>query len=148
MEKRAIGICFMQNLAQVCGPTDHWTPPTCSLMLSEADPSDYQKSSVIAEEYSLFPSASPDYGFLGLRSSPAASRAGGQSGTEEEDDCCDSSETVNRGRSRLNGSRGGRKKHEFLIRFRCTTFFVGVASSSIIRDRFAESAGISCGDAD
>ena len=39
-----------------------------SLMLSEASPSDYQKSSVIAEEYSLFPSASPDYGFLGLRS--------------------------------------------------------------------------------
>ena len=74
-------------------------------MLSEADPSDYQKSSVIAEEYSLFPSASPDYGFLGLRSSPR------QSGTEDDDDGCDGSEALNRGgRSRLNGSRGGREK--------------------------------------
>ena len=83
-------------------------PLACSLMLSEADPSDYQKSSVIAEEYSLFPSASPDYSFLGLQR--AAGRAGSQSGTETEDD----DEAAGGGRRRtsrgrnLNGSRGGR----------------------------------------
>ena len=96
-------------------------PGPCSLMLSEADPSDYQKSSVIAEEYSLFPSASPDYGFLGLRSSPGgASRAGGgggQSGTEEDEDCCDTEAAVNRNRSRLNGSRGGRKRESRQYKF-------------------------------
>ena len=82
--------------------------PTRSLMLSEADPSDYQKSSVIAEEYSLFPSASPDYSFLGLQQR-AACRAGSQSGTETEDDdeAAGGRRRTSRGRN-INGSRGGR----------------------------------------
>ena len=78
-------------------------------MLSEADPSDYQKSSVIAEEYSLFPSAySPDYSFLGLQQR-AACRAGSQSGTETEDDdeAAGGRRRTSRGRN-INGSRGGR----------------------------------------
>ena len=108
--------CRVEDRTSLWRSMDHWTP--CSLMLSEADPSDYQKPSVIAEEYSLFPSASPDYGFLGLRSSPT-SRAACQSGTEDDDDCCDSEAIINSRRSRLNGSRGGtearQNEHKFLI---------------------------------
>ena len=82
----------------------HWIPPTRSLMLSEADPSDYQKSSVIAEEYSLFPSASPDYSFLGLR----AGRVGSQSGTETEEDDEAAGGRRRTSRRNIHGSRGGR----------------------------------------